>query len=259
MTRITKAKHAFDERFSRFDEDVELVDYLAGIITSGKLNDENNFLNGSLEKYTVLPRREKNKNAHRRNRILLANHLKQTIYSSYIKDIYEEVTDYLKLLVKHALSSDGLVNKKRIIGNNKITLEAKEITGFSNLEQLCGEIVVRMFQQLEQERSTLNLIQEVFRKLDIPEPEDGCLVERAITYLNIRHYLVHADGVCPEEFRTKVDQNIFKFGIKGYIRLDFDFIKSFRTTILDLVNHIDESIINLNILDVKYIHLNPAN
>ena len=251
---ITKAKHAFDEKFSRFDEDLELVDYLTAQMENGQLSNQNCLLIGNLDKYETLPRRTKKQRAFARNRSLLATHLKQSMYSSYIKDSYEEVTDYLRKILSNVLLGNDLARKKRVIGNNKLNVSANEIVSFESIDILYSELAFRIIQQLEQERSTLELIKKIVAKLGLT-PNDS-LIKKSVNFLNVRHYLVHQDGICSDDFIDKVDKNIFKFNSKKYIRLNFEFIKEFRTSIIELVEYLENELVSKNLIEDQFIHLN---
>lgn len=250
----TKAKHAFIQRFSRFDEDIDLVDYLVNALQSKELSKNGGFLDGDISKYNVLKRRAKNKGAYQKNRILLSTHLKQTIYSSYIKDTYEEVLNYVKSIIQNALKSQKILNKEKIVGNNNVKLTAIEILKLGSLENVLDELSSRVFQSLENERDTLKLFEQICKRLGLDEVYKGN-IENYIDLLNVRHFLVHQDGHCSEEFINKVDPNLFSFDEKGCIKLNFEFIQKFRTNIIVFIELLDTAVIELDILDQKFIHL----
>ena len=159
MAEISKAKHAFNERFYRFDEDLELVDYLSNQIRSGVLSPKESLFTGDISKYERLTKRSQNTtpNAFKKNREALSTHLKKTLYSSYIKDSYEEVTDYIKVILGNAAVSKT-VDVKRFIGNHsKISLSGAEILELGDFTKLTHSLIDKIFQSLEGERSTLNL------------------------------------------------------------------------------------------------------
>ena len=116
MTK-TKAFHAFQQKMIYFSDDLDLVDFLSKVVQAGKLSSETDttvFTNLNVEKYSYLARR-KNSSGSRK---LLMTHLKQSIYSAYIKDVYEEVSEYLRTILKNYFSCN--IDCARLIGEHNI-------------------------------------------------------------------------------------------------------------------------------------------
>ena len=97
----SKAFHSFDSKMAYFNDDIELIDVLRTAVLDGDLTDPNtNRLLKHVDpnRHRHIARRQ-NSDGSRRNTI---NHLRASVYSSYLKDLYEEVTEYLRAILNQA-------------------------------------------------------------------------------------------------------------------------------------------------------------
>ena len=100
---------------------------------------------------------------------------------------------------------------------------------------LAQTVIDNMFQTLENERSTINLIRKICSKLGIVVSTQ--LIEDAVYYLEIRHKLVHTDGYADEDFRNS--HKTLRYTRDNYIDLTYQTIMAARKAIYDLVDAID--------------------
>lgn len=236
----TESYHSFESKLFYFDDDIDLIEVVRLGILNGDLTDSDSkyaLKNIDPAKHLHIKRR-KNSGGSRE---LLANHLRQTVYSSYIKDIYEEVTHYFKSILKCA--AENGFDAGRLIGEHSTKLDAKMVLAAGTWENVARLITDSVFQSLEAEKSTLKLIEKVSTKLALGVDES--LILSALPYLEVRHYLVHADGKIPKDFKEKNPHIKVK---KGYIKLDYDFVSEFREKIKALVREFDGKVIAANLL-----------
>jgi hypothetical protein len=236
----SKAYHAFQMKMNYFDDDIELID----VLREGVKNDE---LTDPGSKY-VLRRVDPARHAHlsrRQNspgsREVVINHLRSTIYSSYVKDMYEELTHYLRSILEQA-SKNGF-NAGRLIGEHSFKVDARTILELGSWDRVCRMVAESVFQFLESEKSTLKLLEKMATKLALGV--DGNLITTALPYLEIRHFLVHADGRVSAEYMA-LHPHIF---VKDdYVVLNYAFINGLRTSVRALIADFDKEIIGGNIL-----------
>jgi hypothetical protein len=240
----TKAYHAFEQKLNYFNDDIELIDILRNSVLKGDLSD-----NTSTH---VLKRVDSTKHSHiarRKNsdggRELVMNHLRSTVYSSFIKDVYEEVTQYLRTIIEKSCMNG--FNSGRIIGEHSFKADAKTILGLGNWDNVCRMVSDSVFQSLEAERSTLSLLQKVTAKLGLNVADTH--IKAALPYLEIRHFLVHTDGKVSTEY-IKNYPNI-KTDKKGHIVLDYQFILNMRTSVKSLIAEYDKEVINKALLKTE--------
>lgn len=230
----SKGYVSFLNKITHFNADLEVIDI---IVENAELmkSDEFLFVNVNPNKHKELAGRKVSST----NRNIALNHLKKTVYSSYIKDLYEEVTEYLKYILKnYAVLPNSNVN--RLVGEHNFKCSANDILNLSSYEDVVGMVTDSIFQQLENEKSTLELLKKIKSKLglDIEEAQ----LEQALPFLLVRHYLVHSDGKIPSEIYQKYQElKIDKF---GYVILSYTFIKKAKNKVANLIKLIDSEIYN---------------
>lgn len=236
----TKAYHAFAQKLIYFDDDLDLIDVLRAGVVNGDLTDNESKLvlkNVDPQKHTHIARR---KNADG-SRMQVINHLRATLYAGYVKDAYEEVTHHLRTVLKKA--AENGFDAGRIIGEHSCKFDAKLILAAGNWNAVAGLVSDSVFQSLEAEQSTLKLLQKVSSKLALGV--DPALIEAALPYLEVRHFLVHTDGFLPADFIAKNPAIATK---NGYVQLDFKFVNELREAVKKLVKAFDEKVIAANLL-----------
>lgn len=191
---ISKGLQRFSTRLVQFRNDIEMADIIVINKEVIKGNNEKIFLKVSKDKHPQLSSRKNTKDS----RTLVVHHLKKTLYVAFIKELYEEVTEYFKYILKQA--SENGAKPDRLVGEHKVKMTANEILSMSSKEEIVNSVLGQIFQQLENERSTINLIQSLQNKLGLKI--DDAIIKEAIPYLKIRHIFVHADGKPDKEFRN---------------------------------------------------------
>lgn len=93
----------------------------------------------------------------------MVDHLETTIYTTYIKDLYEEFSIYLKGIFKEVYSNVN-VTPERMCGEHKVNLTSVEILQHMQMGDLVEVIIDNLFQSLENERSTIALITKFHKK-----------------------------------------------------------------------------------------------
>ena len=226
---------------SYFDDDIELVDVLRTAVTSGDLTDPaTNHLMRHVDpaRHTHI-RRRRNTDGSRENTI---NHLRQSVYTSYLKDMYEEVTEYLRLILEQA-ARNGL-SAGRVVGEHTFKLDAKAILELGSWDNVCRSLAESIFQNLEAERSTLHLLRKIPNKLGLDIPD--ALIDDALPYLEVRHALVHTDGRLSPDFVGKYP--VIPRKSNGCVNLSFTLINEARTKIKALMEAYDAEVVAKNLL-----------
>ena len=96
-----------------------------------------------------------------------------------------------------------------------------------------------MFQQLESERITIELLQKTKNKLGLNIEQE--LIDKAIPYLTCSHIFVHSDGKPNDEFKEK--HTIIRLDSKGRIALDMEFLNAAYKSVNDLLKAYDAEMI----------------
>lgn len=171
------------------------------------------------------------------NRKLAVNHLQNTLFVAYIKDIYEEVTEYLRYVLLQGAKNGANIN--RLVGPHKVSLDANFLLSADSLDLIARTVTDSIFQQLENERSSLELIKKISNKLDLQLTDD--IINAALPYLMIRHYFVHEDGKPPADFKKQYP--FIRLGSKKRIQLSYKFLMGAKTKVLELITEIDQKVL----------------
>lgn len=237
----TKIYHSFQQKLYYFDDDIELIDVIRKCVLAGDLTDEDSshiLKNVDPNIHTHIKRR-RNSNGSRKNTI---NHLRSSIYSSYIKDLYEEVTHYFRSILRQA-SINGF-DSGRLIGDHQFKVNARSVLELENWENVCKMVSDTVFQSLENERSTLNLLKKTATKLGLEIADQ--LINNALPFLEIRHILVHSDGKPTSDFSQKYPH--IRRRSNGYLLLDYRLICDTREAIKALIEAYDSEVVDKNVL-----------
>lgn len=221
---------------SHFNADLDFIDILYKSIENGDYSNEEELFPGSNdERYTVLSHYK----VGDQNRRLVVNHLKSTLYTAYIKDLYEEFSIYLKGIIKEVYNN-AKVTPERLLGEHQFHLDSVVILHHLKIGDLADVVIDNIFRSLENERSTIGLITKFHKKIGINI--EKTLVDNAIHYLEIRHILVHSDGCADEEFKKAHD--LLNYTSNNKIKLDYHTICQAYEAVYDLVSDIDSKVIS---------------
>ncbi len=240
----TKAFHAFESKINYFDDDIELIDVLRLGIIAGELTEQgtNNVLKKvDPDKHSHLSRRQNSDGSRK----LIIEHLRTTVYSAYIKDVYEEVTDYLRTILEQA--ADKGFDAGRLIGEHNFKIDAKDVLEAGGWEYVTQKIADSVFQALESEKSTLKLLEKVSNKLGLGV--DKGLISAALPYLEVRHLLVHTDGKASDEYKQKYPAIRLK---NDRVFINYVFLTRMRTAVKAMMEDFDKKVITKDIVDAKY-------
>ncbi|MCK5922955.1 MAG: hypothetical protein KAG66_18575 [Methylococcales bacterium] len=236
----TKNYQRFINRIGNYESDLELSNVLITNFIAKTANSE-----GTLAEATGANPLTHLKLAGcintKQSRKVLGLHLKKTLYSSFIKDLYEDFTDFLRATLESAARVDP--QPERFIGNTKINMGIVDILKLGSWPAFLGKVSEDIFRSLENERSTITLVSKLNEKLGLQVHESAILA--AMPYLDARHIFVHRDGKADKFYKdTHTDVAL---DAQGKIKLDFIFVNAARLAVCELANQIDQQIIATNL------------
>jgi len=237
----TKSYIRFSSRAAHLDVDIELADVLKISIQAGMLSTA-----GTQRIFDKVNPQQHPRLAARANtsesRRLAANHLKATLCEAFIKNIYEDATQYI-LEILTAAAKKGL-DPNRLIGEHKVSFEANDILKAGNWDKVVSMVAQSVFRKLENEKSTKNLLEKINSKLNLGVSQ--AKIDAALPYLEIRHLLVHADGKADQKFCESFPAIGATAGQK--LKLDYALLQQARISICELVNEYDQKIVAGNVV-----------
>lgn len=222
----------FYNRIQYFQADMELIDIL--LQNKERLSGENSIFNGiDTVKHITLSAYANT--AHSRK--LAIFHLRSTLFVSYIKEIYEEVTEYIRYVLEQSAKNGANIN--RLVGPNKVSFDANFLLTANSYDVIARAVTDSIFQQLENEKSSVELLKKINIKLDLQI--DEIIINEALPYLLIRHIFVHADGKPSADFKSNYPT--IKINTKGRIELTETLLLTAKTKIIELLNLIDQKVL----------------
>ena len=177
----------------------------------------------------------------------VVHHLRQTIYSSFIKDLYEEVCLYLVNSMKLVIEKRAY-DINRFLSGNDINITAKELLQMTSYNDIIKYISDCIFHNMEseQKKSHTRPVNDVIMQFEkrFGVSVDNKIKNEALPYLMLRHVLVHDDRKPQQEFLDRYPQ--FKVRENEHvIRLDHKTIEDAYSKVTKLIKEIDNQIDNL--------------
>jgi hypothetical protein len=190
----TKVLVRFLNRVAHFEADLELVDVVSIASKKGRLSSTNGPIFESVQP-SKHPRLGNRRNSEG-SRKLAVTHLRRTVASPFSKDLYEEVGAYLTDLIAGA-ARHGM-SPERLIGEHRVSFEASDILRCTTTDEFVTLVAHSVFRKLEEEQSTLKVLQAIDKKLDLGVDETYSAA--SLPFLEMRYLLVHQHGVAEEAF-----------------------------------------------------------
>ena len=245
----TKVLHRFEQRIRYYDSDIELCDLLVESYLKDANSDENIAVaqGATVESHPVLAARQNN----RASRNTTGNHLKSTVGAAYIKDLFEDFTDYISdVMTKAAIKG---ISPGQFVGDVKLEMSARDILSAGSWDEVVSNISREIFRKLENEKSTRDLINKASVRLGLNV--DKTLLSEAMPYLDARHILVHRDGKTDEKYRKTYSTVRLR---DGKIVTDLVFAKKARIAVKALAADIDAKIIDADLIRQQDLSGNKA-
>lgn len=115
-----------------------------------------------------------------------------------------------------------------------------ELVNLGTLEKIQEKMIDKVFRKLENDKSTLSLLDNVLNHTDIVIPPD--IKTTALMYLEMRHLFIHNQGKADERFEKQFGDKM-KPRKTGKLPTDFMTVNTAIETILKLVTIIDQGLI----------------
>jgi hypothetical protein len=237
----TKSHVRFFSRAAHLDVDIELADVMRISIQGGLLSGAGNQYIFDKVNPQQHPRLASRANTNE-SRKLAANHLKATLCEAFLKNIYEDISQYFLEILTSA-ARNGL-DPNRLIGEHKVTFDANTILQAGSWDKVVSLVTQSVFRKLENERSTKDLLEKMNGKLNLGVLQ--ATIDSALPYFEVRHLLVHSDGKADQKFCSSFPT--FGATVGQKIKLDYVLLQNARTAICQLVEEFDQKIVANNVV-----------
>lgn len=228
MHSTSKGFRKFKSRIDYLQEDMETV----AVILKNKelLADENKIF--KLVSASGQPKLYQRKGTSGSREIVL-RHLQNTLFVSYIKELYEEVLIYCEYALGCAALTSPEAN--RLVGEQNVNFLANDILSKSSKEEIISMVISKIFRGIENKRDTLLLISAINDRLNLGIAKD--LIQNAMPYLEARHKFVHSDGAADELYKQKYPD--IALDEKGKIKLNTSVIQKASSSVMKLIVEYD--------------------
>lgn len=232
----TKPYQRFISRVAEYESDIELSDVLITAFISKLKNTDVNIATHLGQDNALYPKLASRTNTHK-SRQIVGRHLLKTLYASFIKDLYEDFSEFIQDTIKCAALKG--VDYPRLLSGSSVDMKMADVLKTGSWDALLAKMSENIFRSLENERSTTKLLEKFNNKLDLKI--DQLFIDAAMPYFEARHIIVHRDGRADDTYKAayptiRLDQN-------GRIKLDFPFITEARTRVCELARHINERVL----------------
>jgi hypothetical protein len=234
----SKAYVKFLNRIAHYEADIELCDVIGLAMKDDILHTQ-----GSPMLFDRVDRKRHPRLAGRKatdtGRKITIGHLRQTLFSSFLKDMQE--------IVRCAAMS-GL-DPDRLIGEHRFDVEANDILRAGGWTEVVDLVTKSLFRQLENEKITKKLLNKMNTKLALGVDQQK--IEAALPFLEIRHLLVHCDGIADEKFCGEYPGVAASPGEQ--IELTYRLVQKARRAVSDLVEEFDRLVLEKHLLAESHI------
>lgn len=224
MHSTSKGYRRFKSRLEYFQDDIEVVSVF---LKNKELLADNEKLFVSVTE-NGQPRLSKRKSTPG-SRGVVIRHLRNTLFVSIIKDLYEEVLLYCAYVTDCAAQTSPMAN--RLVGEQNFTFSANDILSLPDRKSIVSLVISKVFRGLENKKDTLLLVSALNDRLNLGVSRDT--IENALPYLEARHKFIHADGKADEKF--KADFPDVELDDEDNIKLNVTIIQKVITTFNKLV------------------------
>lgn len=239
----SKTHQRFRSRAEQLEMYLEAMDAAARItlnLLGKKLNEDKDIdeaLPIKCENYTRL----NHPTTHRKR---IYNYCRSKNTHSAIVEVYGYFSEYMRDILKELF----VKNPMHVVGKSSkmINMTFADIARFSTLQEIHAKMVEDVFRSIENERSTINLIDKIISgtDADISEAEK----EAVLPYLELRHLIVHNNCKIDRNFEEKYGA---KFSVKAGDRVPSKF-----SVADDAIDQISKF---LKKLDAEFLKLNLVN
>lgn len=235
----TKPFQRFVARLAEYESDLELADILTNTFINKVKNSETSIcvhLGKNPADYPKLASRSNTINSRR----VIGRHLKKTLFSSSLKDFYEDFSEFIQKSIENAALKG--VDYPRLLAGSGVDMKMVDVLRSGSWEAMISKMSEQLFRSLENERSTVTLIRKFNDKLGLGL--DQQIIDDAMPYLDARHIFVHRDGKIDDYYSDKYPDIRTE---NGKIKMDFQFITDARNKIHALAKHINDRILEEDI------------
>jgi hypothetical protein len=157
-------------------------------------------------------------------------------------ELYSSWTLFLQDVLSELFRTQPLLVVGKAGGQNQI--QYRDIVKLQTLEKIEEYMVRDVFRKIENQRSTAKLLEDIIKGTEIAL--DSAKEATATAYLDIRHLIVHADGICDEKFHSS-HSGVVSCGVGQEIVLEFRSAEAAIDAVLALARNLATETVRLGL------------
>jgi hypothetical protein len=177
------------------------------------------------------------------NRALVYSFCRSRNARSSIVDLYNYFTEYMRGILGELYDKEPL----KIVGksNKVMNLTYAEIVKIGNFEDIKNKMILEVFRNIENERSTIKLIDKIINgtEVNISEADKNAV----LPYLEMRHLYIHNNSKVDGAFESNWGA---QFGLRKGDKLPTDFLTANAaiTAAIAFVKKLDEEFLRMDLV-----------
>jgi hypothetical protein len=205
----TKSFQVFDSKIQSMKSVLQLTDLALTkaqkFCMSRKDNDKTvaETLGGSLDSHSQLNSPNKKKDIQR---TFITNC--NTVNRQAIVDLYRAFSSYVKNIVRELSERDPMKVQSLLIKKEDKNMSYPDIINLGSYEAIIEDMAAKVFRAMERKQSTPDMLKDIIQITNIEF--EGDLLDDALTYLELRHLIIHNDGKADSKFLELNKRNIVR-------------------------------------------------
>lgn len=164
-----------------------------------------------------------------------------------IIELYAYFSDYLSSIVKELENTKPQQILSLVPADADTSLKYKDIFTLGTYQAILDEIAKRVYRALEDERSTPKLLKRFIKTTKLNVPVN--LQEDALTYLEVRHLIIHANSKADAKFHALNQRNLVKVNpTNQMLTINYAMTSAAIDKVVELCKKLDDELIRIGLL-----------
>lgn len=165
------------------------------------------------------------------------NYSKMNICKYYIIELYRAFDEYLRNCIREVFSNKS----EKVLGlcEKSLSFTGAEIVKLKNYENICDNLVAKIYRELESSQSTKKLLDKFIKTFKLSIEKD--VETNALAVLELRHLIIHNNSLIDNKYQVSFPKMKLKTDDK--IPTRFNIVASLEKKLIPLIDNIDKELI----------------
>lgn len=164
-----------------------------------------------------------------------------------IIELYANFSDYLSSVIRELENTRPQQILSLVPPKAETSLTCKDVFTLGTYPALLEEIAKRVYRSLEDERSTPKLLKRFIKTTKLNVPVN--LQEDALTYLEVRHLIIHANSKADAKFHALNQRNLVKVNpTNQMLTINYAMTSAAIDKVVELCKKLDDELLRIGLL-----------